>query len=254
MPDPLRAYSSKAEKYARYRWDYPSEAIEAIFQIAGLNRNSQIADIGAGTGILTRHFVGRVARVYAIEPNPEMRRLAGLSLTGQAGCLVSAGTAEASGLASAALDLITAGQAVHWFEPQTARAEFQRILKPGGWLALVRNVSTAGPLSEAIQSLNRPEYGVDFGRAAQPLPGHPEDHYFKPGESQKLTFPFSSQQNWESFFGSMLSASYMPDEEAPGWPDLKDAAQAIFTRFSQAGLLRVSGLTEVWVGPIARGN
>jgi ubiquinone/menaquinone biosynthesis C-methylase UbiE len=74
--DTKTAYSSKAEKYARYRWDYSPLAIQAVFDSAHITRASSIADIGAGTGILTRHFVGRAGRVWAIEPNAEMRQMA----------------------------------------------------------------------------------------------------------------------------------------------------------------------------------
>jgi len=248
MPDTLKAYSSKAEKYARYRWDYAPGAVDAIFHIAGLTQLSLVADMGAGTGILTRHFTGRVARVYALEPNPEMRTLARQSLSVQAGCLVCAATAEATGLARASLDLITAGQAVHWFEPGPARAEFRRILKPGGWLALVRNIPDEGGLNNEIQLLNRSEFGVDFSRAARPLPDSGEETYLAPREAQKLSFPFCFQQNWEGFIGSLLSASYMPDEDNPAYPALENAARVIFARFSRAGLLQVRGRSEVWIG------
>ena len=69
-------FSSKAEKYARYRWDYALQAIEIIFDRAQLSKHSVVADIGAGTGILTKHFVGRVKRVFAVEPNGPMRQMA----------------------------------------------------------------------------------------------------------------------------------------------------------------------------------
>ena len=73
--DPTEVFSSKAEKYARYRWGYAPEAIQTIFDRAGITQESTVADIGAGTGILTREFVGRVGQIFAVEPNPEMRAI-----------------------------------------------------------------------------------------------------------------------------------------------------------------------------------
>jgi protein-L-isoaspartate O-methyltransferase len=66
-------YSPKAESYAKYRWDYAPAAVETLFEIAGLGLHSALADLGAGTGILTRRLCGRAGQIFSIEPNPEMR-------------------------------------------------------------------------------------------------------------------------------------------------------------------------------------
>src|SRR5512135_1028729 len=108
-------YSSKAEKYAKYRWDYAPRAIETIYNLARLTDNSVIADVGAGTGILTRHFTGRVSRVYGIEPNTEMRREAAKRLPVGPGCVIIGADAAGIPLPGASLDLITVAQAIHWF-------------------------------------------------------------------------------------------------------------------------------------------
>jgi predicted RNA methylase len=51
--DPTEVFSSKAQKYARYRWDYAPQAIQTLFSVTQVSRESVVADIGAGTGILT---------------------------------------------------------------------------------------------------------------------------------------------------------------------------------------------------------
>ncbi len=87
-------YTTKAEKYARFRWDYDPRAVGAIFSIAHLSAVSTVADIGAGTGILTRHFLGRIARVYAIEPNAAMRRQAARRIPSEHGFYLIGASAE----------------------------------------------------------------------------------------------------------------------------------------------------------------
>ena len=74
------AYTSKADNYAKYRWDYSPEAINKMVETTGVSEKSSIADIGAGTGVLSKHFVEIVKNVFAVEINLEMRSLAECSL------------------------------------------------------------------------------------------------------------------------------------------------------------------------------
>jgi ubiquinone/menaquinone biosynthesis C-methylase UbiE len=239
-------YTSKAEKYARYRWDYAPEAIQVLCEITGANSQTTAADIGAGTGILTRHFAARVRRVYALEPNLEMRLLAERSLSGSPACMVVGAAAEALPLADHCIDLLTAGQAVHWFEPEPARAEFRRVLKPGGWLAFISNRGSDPVLGSALAELQTTENGAQADRPAAPGLTTPPAFYIS--AMRVFAFPFREAQNWEAFIGSLLSASYMPAEDSPAYPGLERAARQVFSKFSRAGLLEVNGVTDLVIG------
>jgi len=241
-------YSTKAEKYAKYRWDYAESALEAIFAITQLSSNASVADIGAGTGILTRHFVGRVKRIYAIEPNAEMRRMLSTALGDNSSVLVLAGCAEVTTLAEKSVDLITVAQAIHWFEPQPARAEFMRILKNRGWLAILRNYGIDEALNRATGGLMKAEYGVDFSVVSARPAEKPISYYYGNADFQKMTFPFQFQQDWEGFIGALISASYMPDETNPLFKKIESEARQIFSRYSIAGCLTVHGETELFIG------
>ncbi len=243
-------YSSKAEKYARYRWDYAAPALQAIFETAHLSRQSVVADIGAGTGILTRHFAGRVKQVCAVEPNAQMRRAAGAGLRGCPGCAVVAASAEAIPLPAGAVDLITVAQAIHWFEPEASRAEFRRILKPGGWLAVLRNYGAPTALNAAVAGLAIAENGACFAPAPVPQPSRSTPMSFFYGEQPvgRMVFPFACRQSWEAFLGALLSASYMPDENHPLYPRLESAARAVFDRFNAGGEVEVEAATELYLG------
>ncbi|GAA1821105.1 hypothetical protein GCM10009682_46530 [Luedemannella flava] len=88
-----------------------------------------IVDLGAGTGIMTRVLVGLGYDVTAVEPDPLMRaRLPAAS----PGVTALAGSAEAIPLPEGAVDGMVAAQAYHWFDPDRARAEIARVLRPGG--------------------------------------------------------------------------------------------------------------------------
>jgi ubiquinone/menaquinone biosynthesis C-methylase UbiE len=176
--DTTSVYSSKATKYAKYRWDYSPCAIQTICDVASLSAESVVADIGAGTGILARHFVDAAGRVFAVEPNAEMRRVAAQSLAQHPSCHVINGRAEATTLSDCSIDLITVAQAIHWFEPEPARSEFLRIIKPQGWLAVLRNNGTDTALNAAIENAVVREHGIDTS-SRECLPGkEPTRFYF----------------------------------------------------------------------------
>ncbi len=139
--NPLGRFTGLAEIYARCRPGYPDAAIEFIASHCGLGPGSLLVDVGSGTGIASRLFAGRGIRVVGIEPNAEMRKEAQATDVplGVPRPTYVAGRGEATGLESASADLVLAAQAFHWFEADAALAEFHRIMKPAGWVALMWN-------------------------------------------------------------------------------------------------------------------
>ena len=140
MTDPTRRFSGPVENYARYRPGYPGEVLGLLRQRCRLTENSEIADVGSGTGALARLFLESGNRVFGVEPNAGMRG-AGERLLRWYGRFTSvAARAEETTLPESSVDLVTAaGQAFHWFDPGPTRREFARILKPGGSVALIWN-------------------------------------------------------------------------------------------------------------------
>jgi SAM-dependent methyltransferase len=249
MTDPAALFSTKAHIYARYRWDYAPQAIQALLDRTRLAHTSVVADIGAGTGILSRHLASHVARLYAVEPNAEMRRMAQCELQRFPSVEVIDGRAEATTLPDSSIDLIVAAQAIHWFDPQPTRREFARILRPGGWLALLRNYGTDEALSRAIRALRVPENGVS------PRPaGVPVGDYYGGARVCTKTYPFRLHEPWEAFIGALVSASDMPDKDHPLYANLERAARRVFERFASDGLLEVHGETELCLGRVLPGD
>jgi ubiquinone/menaquinone biosynthesis C-methylase UbiE len=241
-------YSTKAEKYAKYRWDYAPEAISAIFDLVGISDQTTVADLGAGTGILTRHFISRAKLVYAIEPEAEMRAMLEKAFSGNPFCQIINSSAEDTGLPAHSVDLITVGQAIHWFEPQAARKEFRRLLKPSGWLAVLRNYGTDPVYEKAVgrlfEQFSKPE-------PAQRISSQPMSFYFGNEAYQKLLFPFEFSLDWESFLGSLMSSAFMPDEHNPNYNEFESAAREVFGVLSLDGWLKSVGVTELFLGQLA---
>ncbi len=245
--DPIHIFSSKAEKYARYRWDYAPQAIQAIYDVTQLSHQSSVADIGAGTGILTKHFLGKVKKVFAVEPNAEMRQFANQAMASDQACQIVDGRAEATTLPDHCVDLIAVGQAFNWFEPQLTRAEFVRILKPGGWLAALHNYGTSQEIGEALEKIFPPETDT---LALMKGKGTPMSFYYGGNTFFKQTFAFTVQETWEQFLGGLSSASYAPDEDSPLYAGFVRAARGVFDHFRREDLFVSQAVTELCLGQI----
>ena len=163
LADSTQRFSSRVENYARYRPSYPKEVLDVLEHECGLNRDSVIADIASGTGIFTKLLLEHGNPVFGVEPNPDMRRAGEECLKAYSKFTSVNGTAEATTLPGHSLDFVTAAQAGHWFDIPKARREFERILKPGGWLVLLwneRQIETTAFLSDYEQLLLK--YGTDY--------------------------------------------------------------------------------------------
>ena len=138
---PAERFSGLADLYSRHRPTYPAAALDLIQARCGLGPGALLVDVGCGTGISTRLFAARGARVIGIEPNDDMRARAEAAPApaGAPAPEYRKGTAEATGLPDGCAAAVLAAQAFHWFDAPAALREFRRILRPGGHVALVWN-------------------------------------------------------------------------------------------------------------------
>ena len=141
MTDPRVApqaarFGDVADRYERARPLYPDSALSELAARCGVGPGTAVLDLGAGTGKLTRQLVAVGADVIAVEPAAGMRRRLAAEVPGVP---VLDGTAEDIPLPDASVEVVTAGQAFHWFDTQPALDEIARVLRPAGWLALLWN-------------------------------------------------------------------------------------------------------------------
>jgi non-ribosomal peptide synthetase component F/precorrin-6B methylase 2/acyl carrier protein len=241
--DPTRAFDGKAEAYARNRLDYSPRAIEAIVAIAGLGKASVIADLGAGTGMLARRFADRVGRVFAIEPNDEMRAQALSALGRRASVQLTRGTAHDTGLPDRSVDAVMAGRAIQWFDPAPAQAEIRRILRPGGWLIVVRTPVTDAHSISALERLR--DERISRREWSRHRPQADVGDYFGGDNCVRLAYPCAAQETWPEFLGRMHSLSFTPRPGDPEYDGFVHVARAIFDGGAVEGTLRVEYATEV---------
>lgn len=202
--NPLNRFSDRAADYVKYRPSYPAAVIDRLLD--GLNTEQLVADIGAGTGISSRLIADRGVRVLAIDPNAAMRTAA----TTHPLVEFREGKAEATGLESASVDLVTCFQAFHWFDPEPTLLEFRRIIKPTGRLALIwnnrdREDPFTNEYSELIIAPSTYPVVHDRSNYAQPLLVSP--HFTN---VQEYTFANHQELDLAGLIGRVRSNSYTP--------------------------------------------
>lgn len=132
------SFGRAAAAYESGRPDYPAEAVAWLLEpVSDRGRAVRVADVGAGTGKLTRTAVELGADVVAIDPDADM--LATLRENVR-GVPTFAGTAERLPLPDAGLDAVVMGQAWHWVDVEPASREIARVLRSGGVLGLIWNI------------------------------------------------------------------------------------------------------------------
>ena len=113
-----------------------------------------MCDLAAGTGKLTRLLVPSGAQVIAVEPVREMREQLELAVPG---ARVLDGLAESLPLPGSSVDCLTVAQAFHWFDYDHALPELARVIRPGGLLAVIRNLrDEQEPLVQALNDVIAP--------------------------------------------------------------------------------------------------
>ena len=137
MPKVEWDYTSLASHYDK-RADYAGEAIDRMLDLARPDKARPIADIGAGTGKLTKLLLARGYSVHAVEPNDAMREIGVINTNGLP-VTWSVGTGEETGLQSGAFDLVTFGSSFNVTDRARALAEVARLLHPRGWFACMWN-------------------------------------------------------------------------------------------------------------------
>lgn len=248
--DPTQRFTDRAENYARYRPGYPPDVLECLRRECGLTPATVVADIGSGTGILTELFLANGNAVFAVEPNEAMRRTAEASL-GHHPCFTSVdGQAEATTLPDDSVDLVTAGQAFHWFDAAASRIEFGRILRPAGFVALVWNARAYqdDPLMAAYEAVLA-QFGMGYHTTNHRSHDRDLETLFPHGFEFR-GFTHSRTLDLESFWGGFLSASYAPLPGDTHYEPVRSALHQVFDEHQRDGRVTFLYETHLYFGQL----
>lgn len=243
-------FSGRVQAYLTYRPRFPREIVLFLREHGALPGGAVVADMGAGTGMLAEIFLEAGYRVLAVEPNDEMLE-ACRALGAQYRALeVVEGSAEATTLPDASVDLIAVGRALHWFDWPSAHREFARILRPAGWVLNASNGhSDSGGqipnrLSEILRKSRTDSAEADTTRDFEKrLPG-----FLDTSSWQRKTLHHSMTVDFPTLLGYAESLSAIPRPGERGYDGMVSELRAVFEQYQRDGVLETPLICNLHLG------
>jgi len=242
-------FSNRVDDYVKYRPGYPADMLRFLQEHYNMDTTKRIADIGSGTGISSAYFLEAGYKVTGVEPNKEMRERSVTLLQQYPDFEAVDGTAEATTLPDAAADVIVSGQAFHWFDVVKAKAEFKRILQPGGLLVLFWNERLVQPGFEKAYDDLIVKHAIDYVKV---------DHrridwdsiaaFYAPDTFELKEFPNHQDFDFEGLKGRLLSSSYMPQQGDEGYAAMIADLKQLYDAYQQQDTIKINYTTKVYVG------
>ena len=250
--DPTHRFSDRVENYESYRPRYPDGVLQILRQETALSPLSTVADVGSGTGLSSELFLEHGNTVFAVEPNRKMRDAAERRMERYTGFHSVSGTAEATSLSDRSVDYVIAGQSFHWFDPQLARNEFARILRPMGWVVLLWNTRRVDstPFLEAYEALLQ-RFGTDYREVKhRSIELSTLSAFFTDGSFCRRMLYNEQRFNLNELKGRLLSSSYTPSATDPTHEPMLRELERVFWAHHEAGLVRLEYDVEIYFGHV----
>ena len=250
---PINRFSKRVENYLISRPAYPEDLYAYIQKHTKIETTSKIVDVGSGTGLLSQLFLNQGHKIWAIEPNLEMRLAGEKYYKTNARFISYEGSAENIPLPGEFANLIIAGQAFHWFDSSAFLTESKRVLIPGGHVALVWNewFSELSPFLKEYEALLQ-EFGTDYKQVSRQNEKVLENIHLFFASHDIDERKFINDQSF-SFIGlksRLLSSSYVPLETNPKFQAMINKLKTIFEAHKDNGIIKFDYITRLYLGSI----
>jgi ubiquinone/menaquinone biosynthesis C-methylase UbiE len=187
------------------------------------------ADIGAGPGKFTECIAKHGYKIYAVEPNSDMRAELKKSLAPYPNAEILNGTAEATTLPGHSVDVITCAQALGWFDLPAFRTECRRIGKPGATVFSLYNTTPGDNFTPGSHRLSSKQAAEQF--------------FQNPIVREFPNIILNTRERW---IQSRMSISDSPKPSETGYDEYIAETNEIFDRDSVDGYLRSELMTVIY--------
>lgn len=249
--DNTKKFDGKADIYKSARPAYSEKLIDFLYG-SGFSANSQIADIGSGTGIFAKQLLDRGSTVYGVEPNGDMRRAAEEKLSAYPRFISVNGTSESTGLGACSVDIVTAAQAFHWFDARKFAEECKRILRAGGFAVIVYNSRDVSQKINTESFKIFKKYCPDFIGFGGGMSEKNISEFFG-GKFKKISFDNPLIYNKESFIKRSLSSSYALTPSDKEYEKFLSELENLFDEQSVDGAVELCNVSSAYMGGIKCG-
>lgn len=251
MTNSTERFSNRVDNYVKYRPGYPPEVLRLFKDEMNLQTSSVVADIGSGTGISAKIFLENGNAVLGVEPNAAMRTASQKFLEDFPNFKAVEGTSENTTLENASVDFVIAAQAFHWFKPAETRAEFKRILKPGGYVVLIwneRHLDSTEFMREYEDFLNK--FATDYNVVRHENVSKQIIGDFFQTQFRQATYHTLQTFDYAGLEGRLLSSSYTPTAENPLYEPMLKELKRLFTKHEKGGKISILYDTNIYYGQI----
>ncbi len=133
----MSRFASTVDFYERFRAPYPVAFFEKVASSLSITPDKSLIDLGTGPGLLALGFAPYARTITAVDPEPAMLALARqASVRAARPITFIEGTVESLPADLGCFDVVTIGRALHWMEPEPTKAVFDRLVAPGGAIAI----------------------------------------------------------------------------------------------------------------------
>ena len=243
-------FTQQSKHYETGRPSYAPGLLQFLFK-EQLLKQDIIADIGAGTGKLTKPLLERGNHVIAVEPNDAMRQVAQETLKNFEQAQFVKGTDSDTTLPNESIDAITVAQAFHWFDVHAFQKECKRILKPEGKVFLIWNMrDEQADINKKNFEIFR-KYCPNFvGFSGGIMKNDERIPLFFNGAYEVKAFSNPLFYTKETFIKRALSASYSLQDGDEKFEPYLQQLHSLFDQYEQNGMVEVPNESVVFFGKL----